>query len=111
MRKVLRVTPGGNVKGTATNPGFKSRRGRSARLATSTPAKIELLRKRRLSLTSGARRGRIVVGGKSDKLINTASAEAAMPTGKSSLFQLAIASQTPRKKMKRAVEAVIFNED
>src|ERR1700747_242661 len=111
MRKVLRVTPGGNVKGTATNPGFKSRRGRSARLATSTPARMELLRKRRLSLTSGARRGRIAVGGNSDKLINTASIEAATPSGRSSLLQFAIASQILIKKTKRAAEAVVFNDD
>src|SRR5580693_4962562 len=109
MRKALRVTPGGNAKGTATNPGRKSRRGRSARRATSTPAMIEQLRKRRLSLASGIKSGRMAVGGKSDRMIHSERAEATKPIGKSSFFQYAIMSQTPRKRMKRTIETVIFD--
>ena len=49
-----------------------------------------------------------MVGGKSDRLIHSASAEATKPTGRSSSFQLAIMSQTPRKKTKRTAKVFIF---
>jgi len=59
---------------------------------------IEQLSKRRMRLASGTKRKwAAVVGGKSDRLIHSASAEAAAPTGRSFAFQFAIMSQTPKK--------------
>jgi len=59
-------------------------------------------------LTSDARRGRTLVGGKSNRLIHSASAVAAKPTGRSSRLQPAIMSQTLRKKTKRTGKNVVI---